>query len=146
MKSKDQIRRLVGILRIFVISGAICLLISFYVTWDNARFVRTANVADGVVVNLKEERDVHARPTITPLISFQDATKKDWIVRYSWSSATPVLKIGDHVRALYHPEDPASPRFDEPEGIDSIPRTLRSIGIIHLGIGLLMVIAYRNLS
>jgi len=145
MKANSQVRRLVGMLRIFLISGTICLVVSLYLAWDAERFARTASAADGIVVSLKDERDVNTRPMFTPLIRFEDAAKKDWTVRYSWSSATPALRTGDHVRVLYHSEDPESARFDGPDGIDLLPRTLRVIGVSHLCIGLVMVIAYRSL-
>jgi len=118
--------------------GAVCLIAIGFVLLGFAAFqamrissfIQNARSAAGTVTALKAERGMESSFTYAPVFSFHTADGKVISITSKASSNPPSFKVGDNVRVLYPPGNPAGAKIDSPFQLWGLPILLGCTGIL----------------
>jgi hypothetical protein len=99
----------------------------------SAIFLRTAQPAEGTIIELLERESDEGGTTFAPVYTFVDASGHTNRIISSVSSSPPIGLVGDKIRVLYNPKNPSTARinrFFDLWGISAIGGGLGSLYLL----------------
>jgi Protein of unknown function (DUF3592) len=138
-------KKLRGLIYIFLVIGVLMLLGSL-LSWNNTRrFIANAETAQGRVIELIEVRDDDdGSTTYKPVVTYVAANGQSITFTASFSSKPAPYDVGESVDVLYAADDPHDARI---RGFGSLwlgPAILGGLGVVFAGVGGGMLLARRS--
>jgi len=126
-------------------AGPGLLLVALAFAIYTAHFIRSSAIAEGKVLSLREvvshsdDADQHESITYAPVFTFKAADGASYTVSPDMGSSPPGFAVGETVRVLYSPLNPAGARIDTFAQLWLMPMIFGILGVGSTVAGLLLL-------
>ena len=131
----------IGCLSLIIFSSGIIFLGIAFAWWQSSQsFIETAERVEGVVVEVRENRNRDGNTLYSPVVEFTDHAGQLQKFQSSVSSYPQRYFVGDKVQVLYAKDNPNSAVIDNWWYHNLTPLILLVIGIIEVVVSVFLVI------